>query len=66
MRRGGAGVSSLHLIEPALARPYSGYHKPLAKKAAATLYSIVGNHAFADGNKRTLWLLVELLTDRSG
>lgn len=63
---GRPGVSSLHLIESALARPYSGYHKPLANKAAATLHSVVGNHGFLDGNKRTAWLLVELLIDRSG
>lgn len=63
---GRPGVSSLHLIESAIARPYSGYHKPLAKKAAATLHRVVGNHGFVDGNKRTLWLLVELLIDRSG
>lgn len=27
---------------------------------------MVGNHGFADGNKRTAWLLVEILIDRSG
>ena len=59
------GVTSLHLIESAIARPYSGYHRPLAKKAAALLHSVVGNHGFVDGNKRTAWLLVELLIDRS-
>lgn len=26
---------------------------------------MVGNHGFVDGNKRTAWLLVELLIDRS-
>ena len=60
------GVSSLHLIESALARPYSGYHRPIANKAAAVLHSMVGNHGFVDGNKRTAWLLVEILLDRSG
>ncbi len=60
------GVNSLHLIESALARPYSGYHGPIANKAAAVLHSMVGNHGFVDGNKRTAWLLVEILIDRSG
>lgn len=60
------GISSLHLIESALARPYSGYHRPIARKAAAVLHSMVGNHGFVDGNKRTAWLLVELLIVRSG
>lgn len=27
---------------------------------------MVGNHGFIDGNKRTAWLLVEVLIDRSG
>ncbi len=63
---GRAGVASLHLIESALARPYSGYHRTIYSKAAATLHSMVGNHGFVDGNKRTAWLLVEILIDRSG
>ena len=60
------GISSLHLIESALARPYSGYHRSMARKAAALLHSMVGNHGFVDANKRTAWLLVELLIVRSG
>ena len=60
------GISSLHLIESAIARPYSGYHRPISKKAAAVLHSMVGNHGFIDGNKRTAWLLVEILVARSG
>lgn len=63
---GRKGVSSLHLIESALSRPYSGYHRPIARKAAAVLHSMVGNHGFIDGNKRTAWILVELLVTRSG
>jgi death on curing protein len=60
------GVSSLHLIESALARPYSGYHRSIASKASAALHSLVNNHGFVDGNKRTAWLLTELLLTRSG
>jgi death on curing protein len=30
------------------------------------LHSVVGNHGFVDGNKRTAWLLVEILIERSG
>jgi len=29
------------------------------------MHSMVGNHGFVDGNKRTAWLLTELLIDRS-
>lgn len=60
------GITSLHLIESALGRPYSGYHRSMKAKAAALLESVVGNHGFVDGNKRTAWLLVELLIARSG
>lgn len=67
LRYGGRdGITSLHLIESALARPYSGYHRPIHRKAAAVLHSMVGNHGFVDANKRTAWLLVEILLDRSG
>ena len=30
------------------------------------MHSMVGNHGFSDGNKRTAWLLTELLIERSG
>lgn len=67
LRFGGRdGISSLHLIQSALSRPYSGYHRSIARKAAAVLHSMVGNHGFIDGNKRTAWLLVEILVSRSG
>ncbi|MEM9013436.1 MAG: type II toxin-antitoxin system death-on-curing family toxin [Pseudomonadota bacterium] len=67
MRYGGrAGISSLHLVESALARPYSGYHRSIERKAAAILHGMVSNHGFVDGNKRTAWLLTEVLIFRSG
>lgn len=36
------------------------------RKSAALMQSMVGNHGFVDGNKRTAWLLVENLIERSG
>jgi death-on-curing protein len=63
---GRAGIISLHLIESAIARPYSGYHRSMATKCGALLHAIVSNHGFIDGNKRTAWLVVELLIERSG
>lgn len=63
---GREGISSLHLIEPVLVRPYSGYHRSIARKSAALLHSMVGNHGFVDANKRTAWILTELLIYRSG
>jgi death-on-curing protein len=62
---GREGITSLHLIESAPGRPYSGHHRTIAAKAAALLESMVGNLGFVDGNKRTAWLLAELLVARS-
>ncbi len=67
LRFGGApGVRSWALIESAIARPYSGYHRAISKKAAALTESLASNHGFIDGNKRTALLTVALLISRSG
>lgn len=63
---GRSGVVSLDLIASAIGRPYSGYHKSIHRKSAALLQSVAGNHGFTDGNKRTAWILVEILIARSG
>jgi death-on-curing protein len=63
---GRAGIVSVHLIESALARPYSGYFRTIWQKAAAVLHGFVSNHGFTDGNKRTALLLTELMISRSG
>lgn len=60
------GINDLGLIESAIARPYSGYHRPIAEKASALVESVARNHAFVDGNKRTALILVYLLIHRSG
>lgn len=60
------GIISLDLVQSAIARPYSGYYRAIASKAAVLLHGVVGNHGFADGNKRTAWLLLEILVQRSG
>lgn len=56
----------MDLIQSALGRPYSGYHRSISRKAAALLESMVSNHGFVDGNKRTAWLVAEILIERSG
>lgn len=58
---GSHGVRDLGLLESAVERPNASfggeefYSTPFAK-AAAILESIVKNHPFVDGNKRTGWL----------
>jgi death-on-curing protein len=54
------------LIESAIGRPYSGYYRPIRRKAAALVESLCRNHGFVDGNKRTCLILLNLLLDRSG
>lgn len=63
---GRPGIPNPGLIESALARPYSGYYRSIRGKAAALVESMAGNHGFADGNKRTTLILVDLLLNKSG
>jgi death on curing protein len=64
---GGAnGVSSIDALLGAIGRPYHGYHRAISRKAAALLHGVATSHGFVDANKRTAWLLAELLIERSG
>jgi len=40
-------------LESAVFRPQSGYYEDLLEEAAALFESLVNNHPFHDGNKRT-------------
>lgn len=61
-----AGIRDLGAIEAAVARPYCGYYRTIAKKAAALVHSLASNHGFLDGNKRTALFMLNLLLRRSG
>jgi len=56
---GEGGLISKHLLISALSRPFLGLsdgtelYPTIVDKSAALLYSLVKNHAFLDGNKRT-------------
>ncbi|MBY0559847.1 type II toxin-antitoxin system death-on-curing family toxin [Hyphomicrobium sp.] len=63
---GRPGLRSESDLLSALGRPYSGYHRPIHRKAAALLQAIASNHAFIDGNKRTALILTNLLIEKSG
>jgi death on curing protein len=63
-----AGTSAL---EAAVARPFATFdgedlYPDVASKAAALLHSLVSNHPFVDGSKRTGVLAAELLLDVNG
>jgi len=60
------GVHDVGAIHSAIARPYSGYYGPIARKAAALVHSLVLNHGFVDGNKRTALTTFTVLLERSG
>src|SRR5258706_16286140 len=56
---GEKGMLSENLLFSALARPFQGLkdgselYPTIEKKSAALIHSLVKNHAFLDGNKRT-------------
>lgn len=55
---GSLGIRDLELIESAVARPQASFggqdlYISIFDKAAALLQSLLKNHAFVDGNKRT-------------
>lgn len=52
------GVRDLHILKSAIGRPqmsvgFQDAYKSIFDKAAALLHSIINNHPFLDGNKRT-------------
>lgn len=70
--QGGAnGVRDLGGLESAIARPYQGFggeelYPSCFEKAAAMGESIIMNHPFVDGNKRTGYVLMETVLRLEG
>ena len=63
---GSTGIRDIELLNSALNRPYQTFdgnelYPTPVDKAAAILESIVKNHPFTDGNKRTGYVLARLL-----
>ncbi len=67
---GGYGVRDMDLLESAIQRPNATFDRqelyphPI-DKAAAIIESIVKNHPFSDGNKRTGYILMRLILLKS-
>jgi len=66
MHGGSEGVRDINGLESAIARPYQSFagadlYPSCFEKAAAIGESIIMNHPFVDGNKRTGYVLMELL-----
>lgn len=67
LRSGGRnGIRSWSQVLSAIGRPYIGYHRPIARKAAALLEAVATGHGFVDANKRTAIILTLLLLEASG
>jgi death on curing protein len=63
------GIRDQGAVESALARPQNlaAYGEPdAAALAAAYAYGLARNHGFADGNKRTAWVLARLFLADNG
>jgi death on curing protein len=60
------GIPNPSMVESALGRPYCGYYPRISDKAAALAESMARNHGFADGNKRTTVILLDILVQNSG
>jgi len=63
---GSKGIRDINLLESALSRPFQTFdqkdlYKSPVEKAAALIESMLINHPFIDGNKRTGYVLMRLL-----
>lgn len=62
---GSKGVRDQKLLDSAINRPFATFegeelYKTVEEKASAVLESIIKNHPFHDGNKRTAYLVYRL------
>ena len=71
-KTGGAhGIRDLGLLQSAVARPMATFggkelYPDIFRKAAALMESIIKNHPFIDGNKRTAITSVGIFLERNG
>jgi death-on-curing protein len=64
---GGAdGIRDLDALEAAVNRPQNGYYADLTEEAAALLESLLINHPFVDGNKRTAFAACDVFLRLNG
>ena len=68
---GSQGIRDKNLLESALARPFATFggedlYPTPPDRAAAILESIVINHPFIDGNKRTGYVLMRMMLLENG
>ncbi len=72
LETGGAwGVRDVNLLDSAIHRPQASFasvdlYARLSEKAAALLHSLVMNHPFVDGNKRTAFTAADIFLRLNG
>jgi death-on-curing protein len=59
------GIRDIHALQSALSRPFQTFdnaelYPSILEKAASLLESLLSNHPFVDGNKRTGYVLTRL------
>jgi death on curing protein len=66
-RYGGAkGIRDMGAVESAVFRPQCGYYSDITEEAAALLESLLINHPFIDGNKRTAFACCDIFLRING
>jgi death-on-curing protein len=63
---GREGVRDMGLLESALYRPQTGHYEDLVSMAAALFESLLWNHPFVDGNKRTAFFATDVFLRING
>jgi death on curing protein len=63
---GASGVRDPGALESALHRPRTGYYDDDVAEAAALLESLLVNHPFVDGNKRTAYAVTDIFLRLNG
>lgn len=63
---GAGGVRDGGALESALYRPQTGYYPDVPAEAAALFESLIQNHPFVDGNKRTAFAVLDVFLRLNG
>lgn len=63
---GSSGVRDMALVESAVNRPRMGYYDGVIEMAAALMESLLQNHPFVDGNKRTAFAATDVFLEANG
>lgn len=61
-----SGAVDIGLLESALFRPQTGYYQDLISQATALFESLIINHPFTDGNKRTAFAVTDVFLRING